>query len=69
MSDHRRIPLVLFGSFGNWNLLIRFGSYCKTLVGLPKSATVQEKLKGLTAADAVTPNSPVVSADLYLRNC
>ncbi len=61
------IPLVLFGSFGNfWNLLI--GWFLLQNAGrAAQSATVQEKLKGLTAADAVTPNSPVVSADLSLR--
>jgi Zn-dependent protease/CBS domain-containing protein len=32
-----------------------------------QAASVQEQLSGLTAADAVTPNSPVVSAELSLR--
>ncbi|MCZ0902549.1 site-2 protease family protein, partial [Microcoleus sp. HI-ES] len=30
-------------------------------------ATVQNELAGLTAADAVTPESPIVSQDLSLR--
>ena len=61
------IPLVLFGSFGSfWNLLI--GWFLLQNAGRAAvSATVQEKLKGLTVADAVTPNSPVVSGDLSLR--
>lgn len=61
------IPLVLFGSFGSfWNLLI--GWFLLQNAGKAAvSATVQEKLKGLTVADAVTPNSPVVSADISLR--
>ncbi len=32
-----------------------------------QSATIQEKLDGLTAADAVYPDSPIVSADSSLR--
>lgn len=61
------IPLLLFGSFGNiWNLLI--GWFLLQNAGrAAQSATVQEKLKGLTAADAVTPDSPVVPAYLSLR--
>lgn len=61
------IPLVLFGSFGDlWNLLIGW-FLLQNASRAAQSATVQEKLKGLTAADAVTPNSPVVLADLSLR--
>lgn len=43
-----------------WFLLQNAGRYAQ-------SATVQEKLSGLTAADAVHPNSPIVSADSSLR--
>ncbi|MBD3885523.1 site-2 protease family protein [Phormidium tenue FACHB-886] len=32
-----------------------------------QAASVQEQLSGLTAADAVIPNSPIVSGDLLLR--
>lgn len=32
-----------------------------------QTATVQEQLSGLTAADAVDPNSPIISADSSLR--
>ena len=32
-----------------------------------QAASIQEQLSGLTAADAVIPNSPIVSADLLLR--
>jgi Zn-dependent protease len=32
-----------------------------------QAATIQEKLSGLTAADAVYPKSPIVSADISLR--
>lgn len=61
------IPLLVFGSFGNfWNLLI--GWFLLQNAGrAAQSATVQQKLYGLTAADAVNPDSPVVSADLSLR--
>ncbi len=61
------IPLFLFGSFGNfWNLLI--GWFLLQNAGrAAQSATVQAKLQGLTVADAVTENSPVVPADFSLR--
>ena len=61
------IPLLLFGSFSNlWNLLL--GWFLLQNAGrAAQSATVQEKLKGLTAADAVTPDSPIVAAALSLR--
>lgn len=61
------IPLLLFGTFGNfWNLLI--GWFLLQNAGrAAQSATLQEKLKGLTAADAVTPDSPVVPAHLSCR--
>jgi len=60
------IPL-LHGNFNNlWNLLI--GLFLVQNAGQSaQSATVQEKLTGLKAADAVIPNSPIVSADLSLR--
>jgi len=61
------IPLVLFGSFGNiWNLLI--GGFLLQNAGRSAQyATVQEKFTGLTAADAVIPNGPIVSAQTSLR--
>ena len=61
------IPLLLFGTFGNfWNLLI--GWFLLQNAGrAAQSATVQEKLQGLTAADAVNSASPVVSDSLSLR--
>jgi Zn-dependent protease/CBS domain-containing protein len=43
-----------------WFLLQNAGRYAQ-------AASVQEKLSGLTAADAVIPESPIVSADLSLR--
>jgi Zn-dependent protease/CBS domain-containing protein len=53
-----------FGSF--WTLLI--GVFLLLNAGRSaQSATVQEKLDGLTAKDAVTPDSPIVSADMTLR--
>lgn len=53
------------GSF--WTLLI--GWFLLQNAGRSaQSATVQEKLNALKAEDAVTPNSPVVSADLSLRD-
>ena len=61
------MPLILTGSFDNfWNLLI--GLFLLQNAGrAAQSATVQEQLAGLTAADAVTPNGPIVSANLSLR--
>jgi CBS domain-containing protein len=43
-----------------WFLLQNAGRYVQ-------AASVQERLSGLTTADAVVPNSPVVSAELSLR--
>ncbi|MBD2356589.1 site-2 protease family protein [Tolypothrix sp. FACHB-123] len=61
------IPLVLYGSFANvWNLLIGF-FLLRNAGNAAQYARVQEKLTGLTAEDAVTPNSPIVSANLTLR--
>ncbi len=61
------LPLLLAGSFSNgWNLLI--GWFLLQNAGrAAQFATVQEQLSGLTAADAVTTDSPVVMADLSLR--
>lgn len=61
------IPLLLFGSFSNfWNLLL--GWFLLQNAGrAAQSATVQEKLKGLTVADAVTPDGPVVPDVVSLR--
>ena len=53
------------GSF--WTLLI--GWFLLRNAGYSaQSATIQNKLMGLTAEDAVIPNSPIVSADLSLRD-
>ncbi|MCG6138229.1 MAG: site-2 protease family protein [Nostoc sp. LLA-1] len=61
------IPLLFFGSFANfWNLLIGF-FLLQNAGNSAQFARVQEKFTGLTAADAVTLNSPIVSADLSLR--
>jgi Zn-dependent protease/CBS domain-containing protein len=61
------LPLVLYGSFDNvWNLLI--GSFLLQNAGKSAQfARVQERLTGLTVADAVTPNSPIISEDITLR--
>jgi Zn-dependent protease/CBS domain-containing protein len=61
------IPLLLFGSFaGFWNGLL--GWFLLQNAGrAAQSATVQEIMSDLTAADAVIPNSPMVSGDLSLR--
>ncbi|MCL6435917.1 MAG: site-2 protease family protein [Leptolyngbyaceae cyanobacterium HOT.MB2.61] len=61
------LPLFLAGSFGGfWNLLI--GWFLLQNAGqAAQYASVKEQLDGLTAADAVTPNSPIVSARLSLR--
>ncbi|GAB1538627.1 site-2 protease family protein [Scytonema sp. NUACC21] len=61
------LPLLLFGSFANfWNLLVGF-FLLQNAGNVAQFARVQEKLTGLTAADAVTTDSPVVSANLTLR--
>ncbi len=61
------LPLLLFGSFANfWNLLIGF-FLLQNAGNAAQFAKVQEQLTGLTAADAVTPDSPIVSANLTLR--
>jgi len=62
------IPLLLFGSFANiWNLLL--GWFLLQNAGKSaQGATIQAKFQGLTAADAVTSNSPVVAANLTLRD-
>lgn len=61
------IPLLFFGSFANfWNLLIGF-FLLQNAGNAAQYARVQEQFTGLTAADAVSLNSPIVSADLSLR--
>jgi Zn-dependent protease/CBS domain-containing protein len=61
------IPLLLFGSFANfWNLLIGF-FLLQNAGNAAQFARVQEKLTGLTAADVVTNDSPIVKANLSLR--
>lgn len=61
------LPLVLFGAGVNfWNVLI--GGFLLQNAGqAAQYATVQDRLAGLTAADAVIAESPVVAASLTLR--
>ncbi len=61
------IPLFLYGSYGSfWNILI--GWFLLQNAGMSaQAARVQDTLAGLTAEDAVVPNSPIVSADISLR--
>ncbi|NMG58038.1 CBS domain-containing protein [Geitlerinema sp. P-1104] len=60
------IPLFFNAGFNFWNVLI--GWFLLQNAGTSaQSAQIQEKLDGLTAADAVTPDSPVVPANLSLR--
>ncbi len=61
------VPLLLYGSFDNiWNLLI--GSFLLQNAGRSAQfARVQERLTGLTVGDAVTPNSPIITDDITLR--
>jgi Zn-dependent protease/predicted transcriptional regulator len=49
-----------------WTLLIGF-FLLQNASRYLQAATIQEQLSGLTAADAVIPNSPIVSADISLR--
>jgi Zn-dependent protease len=60
------VPLFLYGSFDNfWNLLI--GSFLLQNAGKSAQyARVQERLTGLTVADAVTPNSPIIRDNITL---
>ncbi|TVP63948.1 MAG: CBS domain-containing protein [Nodularia sp. (in: Bacteria)] len=61
------IPLLFFGSFANfWNLLIGF-FLLQNAGKTAQYARVQEKCTGLTAEDAVTNQSPIVSANSSLR--
>ena len=61
------LPLLLFGSFANsWNFLVGF-FLLQNAGKAAQFARVQEQLTGLTAADAVTHDSPIVSAHLTLR--
>ncbi len=61
------MPLFLTGSFNNvWNILI--GSFLLQNAGKSAQfARVQERLTGMTAADAVTPNSPIIAENITLR--
>jgi Zn-dependent protease/CBS domain-containing protein len=61
------IPIVLYGNFNNvWYALI--GSFLLQNAGKSAQfARVQERLTGMTAADAVTPNSPIIAEDITLR--
>jgi Zn-dependent protease len=61
------LPLILAGSFANiWNLLI--GGFLLQNAGRSAQyARVQDSLAGLTAADAVSSNGPIVSDQLSLR--
>jgi Zn-dependent protease/CBS domain-containing protein len=61
------IPLFLTGSFNSvWNVLI--GSFLLQNAGKSAQfARVQERLTGMTAADAVTPNSPIIAEEITLR--
>ncbi|AOY80546.1 site-2 protease family protein [Moorena producens JHB] len=60
-------PILLYGSFnGIWFALI--GLFLLQNAGMSaQSAIVQDQLEGLTAEDAVIANSPIVFADLSLR--
>jgi Zn-dependent protease len=62
------IPLVVYGSFDNfWNVLI--GWFLVQNAGrAAQFARVQSRLTGLVVADAITVDSPVVSAEASLRD-
>jgi Zn-dependent protease/CBS domain-containing protein len=63
------LPFFLSGNLGNinfWNILI--GSFLLQNAGRSAQyARVQEQFVGLTAADAITPNGPVVLDRISLR--
>jgi Zn-dependent protease/CBS domain-containing protein len=61
------LPILFYGSFDNiWNLLI--GAFLLQNAGMAaQSANVQNELSKFTAADAVTPDSPIISAEMDLR--
>ena len=61
------VPLLIYGQLGSiWNLLI--GSFVLQNAGrAAQSANIQERLSRFTAADAVTPDSPIVPAQQTLR--
>jgi Zn-dependent protease len=61
------LPFIISGSLGNiWNVLI--GSFLLQNAGRSAQyASVREQFEGLTAADAVTPNGPIVLGRLSLR--
>jgi Zn-dependent protease len=61
------LPILVYGSFGSiWNLLI--GSFLLQNAGKSAQfARVQERLDGLTVADAITPNSPIIAENISLR--
>ncbi|WP_017316014.1 site-2 protease family protein [Mastigocladopsis repens] len=61
------LPLILSGSFASfWNTLVGF-FLLQNAGNAAQFARVQEQLTGLTAADAITLESPIVSAHLTLR--
>lgn len=61
------LPLLLTGSFANfWNLLIGF-FLLRNAGNAAQFARVQEQFTGLTAADAVSSDRPVVADNLTLR--
>lgn len=60
------VPIFFNAGFNFWNVLI--GWFLLQNAGTSaQSAQIQEKLDGLTAGDAVTPDSPVIPANLSLR--
>jgi Zn-dependent protease/CBS domain-containing protein len=61
------IPLLLFGTFGNfWNLILGW-FLLQNATRTAQSATLQSTLKKIKVADVVNFDSPIVSADLSLR--
>ena len=61
------LPLLIYGSLTNfWNLLVGF-FLLQNAGKAAQFARVQEKLTGLTAGDAVTTDSPIISGNISLR--
>ena len=61
------LPILLFGSFANiWGLLIGW-FLLQNASSATRNAKIQAQLAEIKAEDAITPNSPIITADISLR--